>query len=75
MIDYSDDICSILGVKDLAHEFNKIGVCYYPDLQKFFARLRLNLKEIFNYEEKFSAYCCFRIWRTLSVRISTSLVD
>ena len=57
-IDYSDDICSIVGVKDLKHEFNKIGVCYYPDLQKFFARLRLNLIRNFNYNEKFSAYCC-----------------
>lgn len=57
-IEYSDNICSIFGVKDLAHEYNKIGVCYYPDLQKFFARLRLNLKRNFNYEEKFSAYCC-----------------
>lgn len=56
-IEYSDDICSIYGVKDLAHEYNHIGVCYYPDLQKLFARLRLNLIRNFNYEEKFSAYC------------------
>ena len=57
-IEASDDICSIKGVKDLNHEFGKIGVCYYPDLQKFFARLRLNLKRNFNYNGKFSAYCC-----------------
>ena len=57
-ISYSDNIPSIKGVKDLKHEFNKIGVAYYPDLQKFFARLRLNLKRNFNYEKQFSCYCC-----------------
>lgn len=57
-IDTCDDLVSIKGVKDLKHEHNKIGVCYYPDLQRFFARLRLNLKRNFNYNEKFSAYCC-----------------
>lgn len=57
-IDANDDLCSIKGVKDMAHEFDKISVCFYPDLQRFFARLRLNLKRNFNYNEKFSAYCC-----------------
>ena len=57
-IDAIDDIVSIVGVKDLKHEYNHIGVTYYPDLQRFFARLRLNLKRNFDYNEKFSAYCC-----------------
>ena len=43
-------------------EFDKISVCFYPDLQRFFARLRLNLKRNFNYNEKFSAYCC-SVWQ------------
>ena len=57
-IDFSDDIPSITGVKDLSHEFDKIGVCYYPDLQQFFARLRLNLKRFFNYDKPFTSYNC-----------------
>lgn len=44
--------------KDLAHEFNKIGVCYYPDLQRFIARLRLNLKRHYNYDKPFKTYSC-----------------
>lgn len=44
--------------KDLAHEFNKIGVCYYPDLQRFIARLRLNLKRKYNYDQSFKTFSC-----------------
>ena len=36
--------------KDLAHQSGKIGVAYYPDVQHFIARLRINLKRNFNYE-------------------------
>ena len=36
--------------KDLAHQFGKIGVAYYPDVQHFVARLRLNLKRNYNYD-------------------------
>lgn len=41
---------SFKGNKDLAHQHSKIGVAYYPDVQHFAARLRLNLKRNFNYE-------------------------
>ena len=53
-----DDVFTLKGVKDLKHEYNHIGVCYYPDVQKFFARLRLNLKRNFKYDKSFSAYIC-----------------
>lgn len=46
------------NTKDLKYENGKIGVCYYPDLQKFMARLRLNLKRIYNYDKTFKAFCC-----------------
>lgn len=41
---------SFSGNKDLAHQHSKIGVAFYPDVQHFAARLRLNLKRNFNYE-------------------------
>ena len=44
--------------RDLKHEHNKIGVSYYPDLQRFVARLRLNLKRIYSYEKPFKTYSC-----------------
>lgn len=48
---------SFKGCKDLSHEYEKIGVCWYPDLQDFFKRLRRYL-DYRNYDYKFSAYCC-----------------
>ena len=56
-IDYVSDI-SFKGNKDLKFQPGKIGVCYYPDVQRFFARLRLNLQRNYNYNEKFSMYIC-----------------
>lgn len=44
--------------KDLKYEHDKIGVCYYPDVQDFIERLRLNLKRKYSYEESFKMYCC-----------------
>lgn len=58
-IDYVDSSCNSLdGVKDLAKEDGKIGVCYYKDYQQFAARLRLNLKRHYNYYEKLFIYSC-----------------
>lgn len=37
---------------------DKIGVCYYPDVQNFMKRLRINLKRQFDFNEKFKTYCC-----------------
>lgn len=50
--------CSFEHTKDLAKESGKVGIAYYPDLQRFMARLRLNLKRNFKYDESFKAYCC-----------------
>ena len=52
-----DKKCSFCNNKDLAHENNKIGVAFYPDVQRFIARLRLNLIRNFNYHGKFKIYC------------------
>lgn len=44
--------------KDMKYEHDRIGVCYYPDLQHFIARLRLNLKRNFNYDKSFKTFSC-----------------
>ena len=46
------------NTKDLAHCNNKIGVCYYPDIQEFVARLRINLNRHYGFTESFKAFCC-----------------
>lgn len=45
---------------DLKKMPGKIGVCYYPDIQDFYKRLRLNLLRHYNYnyENKFSMFSC-----------------
>lgn len=50
--------CNFDKTKDLKFEHGKIGVCYYPDMQAFMARLRLNLKRLFSYDKKFLAFSC-----------------
>lgn len=37
---------------------NEIGVCYYPDVQDFFKRLRQILIRNFNFHEKFTYFSC-----------------
>lgn len=38
---------------------HEVGVCYYPDIQKFFKRLRINLQRIYNInDEKFRYFSC-----------------
>jgi len=46
------------NVKDLKYKPGCIGVTYYPDVQRFMSRLRLNLKRNFDYDEPFKAFCC-----------------
>lgn len=50
--------CNFDKTKDLKYERGKIGICYYPDMQAFMARLRLNLKRLFSYGKKFLAFSC-----------------
>ena len=50
--------CSMQNTRDLRGDPGKIGVTYYPDVQKFLARLRLNLKRNFNFNHEFKAFCC-----------------
>ena len=49
---------SFKNTKDLSHCHDKIGVCYYPDVQEFIARLRLNLSRNYGFTQSFKAYCC-----------------
>lgn len=49
---------SFSKLKDMKHEHDRIGVCYYPDVQHFIARLRLNLKRNYNYDKSFKTFCC-----------------
>lgn len=37
---------------------NCYGICYYPDLQMFYKRLRQNLKRHYNYENSFKMFNC-----------------
>ena len=56
-IDYIGN-CDFSRCRDLAKQPGKIGVAFYPDLQKFMARLRLNLVRDYKYEAPFKVYCC-----------------
>ena len=51
------DSCSFKNNRDLSHTFNKIGVCYYPDVQHFMSRLRINLNRKYGFTQPFKAYC------------------
>lgn len=44
-------------MKTLAHRSHQIGVCYYPDVQKFVKRLKINLSRN-NYHGYFKTYIC-----------------
>lgn len=58
-LDYVDTSCNQLdGLKDLAKEPGKIGICFYKDYQDFAARFRLNLKRHYNYENELFIYAC-----------------
>lgn len=58
-----DDLSSLLmNYKDIRYPRHKfkdaIGVCYYPDLQNFLKRLRINLKRYYGYKDPISYYSC-----------------
>lgn len=50
--------CDFRGNRDLRGDFGKIGVSYYPDVQHFLARLRLNLKRNYNFNHEFKCFVC-----------------
>lgn len=56
-IDFVDKV-SFANNKDMAYEPNKISVSYYPDVQRFVARLRINLKRLYNYDKPIKTYIC-----------------
>ena len=53
--DYVDYLSDLRDLKDYP---GRIGVCYYPDLQDFYKRLRQNLKRHYNYDGIFTTYNC-----------------
>lgn len=50
--------CDFNNLKDLNKKPNCIGVCYYPDLQNFVSKLRINLKRFYHVEYPFKTFCC-----------------
>lgn len=57
--EYDDDaaVDYIRGsLVDLEKYPNRIGVCYYPDLQKFYKRFRQNLVRHYGYNGKFTTF-------------------
>ena len=56
-IPYPDD--AIYNLPTMVNDkHDRISVCYYPDVQLFFKRLRQILKRNYNYEKRFSYYAC-----------------
>lgn len=53
---FDSDNQKLRHLTGLSHDC--IGVLYYPDLQRFFKRLRQVLKRNFKYEKSFSMYAC-----------------
>ena len=56
--EYPDDLrySRFMSLRNKAD--NQIGVIYYPDLQNFYKRLRINLKRHYNYDIPFSFFAC-----------------
>ena len=57
LVDFKKQV-SFHGLKDARHKPGCIGVAYYPDVQDFLERLRINLKRNYHYEKSFKAFCC-----------------
>ena len=58
-VDYSSvwSADPLYKMKTLAHRSHQIGVCYYPDVQKFVKRLKITLTRN-NYHGYFKTYIC-----------------
>ena len=56
--EYPPDLCTshFLPIRKKAD--NQISIIYYPDLQNFYKRLRINLKRHYNYDEPFTFFAC-----------------
>lgn len=58
-LDYVDSSYNqVDGLKDLAKESGKIGICFYKDYQDFASRFRINLKRHYQYENELFIYAC-----------------
>lgn len=55
-IDCFKPLC--INKKRNLYDFDKVGVCYYPDVQDFLKRLRQNLKRNFGFDKQFSYFSC-----------------
>ena len=56
-VDYPDNMYD-KPLKSLTGCNDRVGVLYFPDVQNFIKRLRINLKRRYNYEEKLSIFVC-----------------
>lgn len=50
----TDKFIALHGQKD----FDKIGVCYFPDVQNFIKKLKVNLYRSYGLSNTFSYFCC-----------------
>lgn len=55
LLSSNDDYCRF---RWLEKQPKKIGVIYFPDIQNFNKRLRMNLKRLYNYEKKIKIFNC-----------------
>lgn len=56
--DFDDFGNSLSLCKDLKNYYGRIGVCYYPDLQDFLKRLRINLQRHYEINFPLSYFAC-----------------
>lgn len=56
--DYDLFLKSLNRFRGLKHMRQRVGVCYYPDLQMFMKRLRQNLKRVYGFTKDFQTFQC-----------------
>lgn len=56
--DYDLFLQSLNRFRGLKHMRQRVGVCYYPDLQMFMKRLRQNLKRVYGFTQDFQTFQC-----------------
>lgn len=52
-VEYTKDMFVNAPLHELTKYRDKVGVCFYPDIQNFFKRLRINLDRSYGFKEKF----------------------
>lgn len=54
------DTYNLPKLRNCKHDWigDRVGICYYPDVQNFFKRLRMNLKRKYGFQNNFTYYAC-----------------